>query len=446
MSLNVNRNVTDAFYRYKMPKLLAKVEGKGNGIKTVIVNMSDVAKAIGCPPTYPCKFFGCELGAQTQFNFKDDRYIVNGSHEAGKLQTLLDVYIKKFVLCNKCENPETTLLPNERKQTISQTCKACGHQAMLDMRHRLTTFILKNPPDVKPSTQGQSMTKRKDRGTKKDSENANDKTADTNGVDEDDDFDLDVDTSDAAVKQRMEDMSSGVKHLTVSNHVDKSQAEKLDIFYKYCKLKRDEGVLHEGAPHTTFKDISDEAEQLDLKESKAVMALIELLFDQNAVKQATSYRNLLLLFTRDQGGSNPKAQKYLLGALEKLVEMHKTELLPKVPHILKVFYERDVLEEEVILEWGKKASKKYVPKELSQEIQQKAEPFIVWLKTAEEESEEEESDKEDDVEIGFTTDARASTLKEQESAAAPPKGPAIAQVANAPEPEEDDSDIDIDDI
>ena len=153
-TLNVNRNVTDSFYRYKMPKLLAKVEGKGNGIKTVIVNMVDVAKALGRPPTCeykqkffffklkylylnfiikvyqinillvdfyyisliliadPCKFFGCELGAQTQFDFKNDRYIVNGSHDSTKLQGLLDIFIKKFVLCPECENPETDLLPN----------------------------------------------------------------------------------------------------------------------------------------------------------------------------------------------------------------------------------------------------------------------------------------------------------------------------------------------
>lgn len=34
----------------------------------------------------PTKFFGCELGAQTQFDFKHDRFIVNGAHDAGKLQ------------------------------------------------------------------------------------------------------------------------------------------------------------------------------------------------------------------------------------------------------------------------------------------------------------------------------------------------------------------------
>lgn len=53
----MNRNLTDQFYRYKMPKLMAKVEGKGNGIKTVIVNMVEIAKALNRPPM--CKSTVC---------------------------------------------------------------------------------------------------------------------------------------------------------------------------------------------------------------------------------------------------------------------------------------------------------------------------------------------------------------------------------------------------
>ena len=87
MSVNVNGSVSDQFYRYKMARLIAKVEGKGNGIKTVIVNTVDVAKVINRPPTYPNKYFDRELGAQTQFDVENDCYVVNRSHEANKLQT-----------------------------------------------------------------------------------------------------------------------------------------------------------------------------------------------------------------------------------------------------------------------------------------------------------------------------------------------------------------------
>jgi translation initiation factor 5 len=61
-----------------MPLLTTKIERKGNDIKTVVTNMADIARALSRPPTYPIKYFGCELGAQTTSDEKNESYIIDG--------------------------------------------------------------------------------------------------------------------------------------------------------------------------------------------------------------------------------------------------------------------------------------------------------------------------------------------------------------------------------
>ena len=94
--------VDDPEYRYKMPAVYGKVEGSGNGIKTAIPNISDVAMSLRRPPGEVNKFFGCELGAQTTYSEETDRAIVNGSHTDDTLQKLIHRYIEGFVLCPNC--------------------------------------------------------------------------------------------------------------------------------------------------------------------------------------------------------------------------------------------------------------------------------------------------------------------------------------------------------
>ncbi|KRT80751.1 hypothetical protein AMK59_5118 [Oryctes borbonicus] len=440
-TLNVNRSVSDVFYRYKMPRLMAKVEGKGNGIKTVIVNMAEVAKALGRPPTYPTKYFGCELGAQTQFDFKNERFIVNGSHDAVKLQDLLDGFIRKFVLCPECENPETDLLVSSKRGTISQGCKACGYHGQLESNHKLITFILKNPPNLNPAVQGSSLTEGKrskrskrtngetngdGKDTSADAADGGDSFAEVPTEENDDSTKWTADVSDEAVRARMQDLTDGAKNMTISDDLEKPEKERMNILYEMVKGKKNAGMLDNVQ---TQKDILVEAERLEIK-TKTPLILAELLFDQNILSQIKKHRVLLLRFTLN----DKKAQKYFMGGLEQVIALHQDALMAKVPSIFKVLYDLDILTESTFMEWADKVSKKYVPKEISQEIHNKAAPFIKWLQEAESESEEESS--EDDVEIEYTD--RMQTTRQ---AVATPVSPA-AQAKRQDNEEEDDFDID----
>eukprot|EP00270_Netrium_digitus_P011544 TRINITY_DN367_c0_g1_i2.p1 TRINITY_DN367_c0_g1~~TRINITY_DN367_c0_g1_i2.p1 ORF type:complete len:489 (+),score=136.51 TRINITY_DN367_c0_g1_i2:401-1867(+) len=149
-------NKDDGFYRYKMPKLITKIEGRGNGIKTNVVNMVEVAKALARPPSYTTKFFGCVLGAQSKFDEKTGTSTVNGAHDTAKLVQHLETFIKKYVQCYGCGNPETEILIT-KQQTINLKCAACGFVSDVDMRDKLTTFILNNPPEVKKAKGSKNM-------------------------------------------------------------------------------------------------------------------------------------------------------------------------------------------------------------------------------------------------------------------------------------------------
>lgn len=95
------------------------------------------------------KYFGCELGAQTKFDKKAGTSIVNGAHDPKKLAELLEAFIKKYVQCYSCGNPETVV--KIKKENIFLKCKACGFISEVDPRLRLNSFIIKNPPENKLS-------------------------------------------------------------------------------------------------------------------------------------------------------------------------------------------------------------------------------------------------------------------------------------------------------
>ena len=89
--------------------------------------------------------------------------------------------------------------------------------------------------------------------------------------------------------------------------------------------------------------------------------------------------------------TSERHEKAFLGGTERFVGKDRPKLIPQVPKILLAFYQADLITEDVLKNWGSKASKKYVDLATSKKVRKAAEPFLEWLNTAEsDESEEEE--------------------------------------------------------
>ena len=379
-----------------MPLLTTKIEGKGNGIKTVIPNMSDVARALSRPPTYTTKFFGCELGAQTTFDEKNDRYIVNGAHDANRLRELLDVFIDKFVLCKSCKNPETELviLKSGRTEEIIRDCKACGERTGVDMRHKLTTFIVKNPPvKIKkgknkntggdaaggvggggnPDPAGEHADSPHEDGnesddylTKKIKAEAADLNTETALAKED----WSADTSPEAVKQRVKALEGSMAAATLGGGDDDGSDD--DANSPYAVLGR--WIEENPDEDTKARSLAIYKKAQDLgieKKHKTVTVLVQALFTANIVAEVESYGALLTKVVTSE-----KHQKSLLGGVERFIGFTHPDLIATVPKILMAFYQVDLLDEEVVTQWGTHVSKKYVDKDTSKKVRKASEPFL----------------------------------------------------------------------
>ncbi|KAJ1764589.1 eukaryotic translation initiation factor 5 [Coemansia sp. RSA 2523] len=370
-NINIRRDVKDQYYRYKMPRLHAKVEGKGNGIKTVLPNIVDVAKALSRPPLYPTKYFGFELGAQARAEEKNDRYIVNGAHEAERLQQLLDGFIERFVLCGNCKSPETDLKIT-KEQTIMRECMACGQPSNVDMGHKMSAYIFKNPPP------------KEKKGGKHAAAQANN-SAHASGDEE-----LDQLVRDAAALEVSDDDDWGYDEDVVGDmkpagafaaHDDDDEEEtEQDPFELLANFIEANADASDDAVHA-------KAVELGLgKNHRALVVVIQCLFtgSKSLLKDIARHKPLLTKF-----GRSDKHQRAVIGGFERLIEADMDGLLSKTSMVLVNLFQNDIVDEEQVREWGRRPSKKYVDKDAAKRIHKAAQQFMEWLDTAESESESE---------------------------------------------------------
>ncbi|CAF2179268.1 probable eukaryotic translation initiation factor 5-2 [Brassica napus] len=408
-----NRN--DAFYRYKMPKMVTKIEGKGNGIKTNIVNNVEIAKALGRPASYTTKYFGCELGAQSKFDEKTGTSLVNGAHSTSKLAGLLEVFIKKYVQCYGCGNPETEIVIT-KAQMVNLKCAACGFISEVDMRDKLTTFILKNPPEAKKGGKDKKAMRRAEKERLKEGEAADEaqkklkKKAHSNGNegsskasknhtsdedispkrddesadevdddDEDDGIQWQTDTSREAAEKRMkEQLSAATAELvmvSLKEEEEKKSPKKLVQVMKECLKKG-----------STISELKAFISSLPDPPQDVMDALLNALFDgvsKGFTEEVTKNKKYLAAATQEDG-----SQMHLLNSIGSFFgKKGNDEVGKEVALVLKELYDEDIVEEEFVLEWYQKGLN---GADKSSPVWKNVKPFVVWLQSAESETEGED--------------------------------------------------------
>lgn len=441
--LNIGaENAGDAFHRYRMPALVTRIEGRGNGIKTNVVNNVDIAKALERPPEYVLKFYGCELGAQTKFDKASGTSIVNGSHDSAKLAELLEGFIKKYVQCYSCGNPETKVVIT-RSQCIHLRCAACGFVSEVDMRDKLTTFILNHPPEAKEGEEGDRSMRRAERerikagealdeeekrskkegaGKKKTKKSSADgqkkkKVSTDDGAekgddecpesserkddgDEDDDVEWQTDTSAEAAQQRIqEQLTAATASLVMVSAAESPESEPVPDSPKLngVSLNREatdveksehDVLVEELRDYLQTHNLAEFAEYVSKKDLNAELyiALVEALVCNVSRGYAKEIMRKKAVLSGIVDGTT--AQRSLLQGVEHFFALKAGAAAKEVALVLKALYDEEVLDdEEVIFEWEKLPNCPGVDAKQAATVRKLSAPFIDWLKEAEEDDE-----------------------------------------------------------
>lgn len=305
--VNINREIVDDFYRYKMPLLMIKVEGRGNGIKTVIPNIDIIGKSLARSPEWIIRYFAIELGVQHQTKVQENTYLVKGRFEANTLQTILDKFIKRFVLCPDCGNPETDIRVTS-KSKIEQKCKACGYIKYIQQVHKLTKYIVK--------MEGGKKNKKTNIVEEKSLK-----------IEEYGDWD-DEDFTPEAIMRRQKELGTA------------SCLVQLDSPYSKEKLYQ---VIEEGFINNTLstKTINKEMVKEGSKRRHFITSLIRIMsnsFDYSIRKYSDIFK--------DSGLDQEHIMKYILSDLEKTV-IEKGQFM----EVLQALYDTEIIGKDTMITW-----------------------------------------------------------------------------------------------
>jgi len=104
--------------RFQVPKAVCEVSGS----KTIFKNFGEILSVIRREPQHFAKYLFKELA--TPGNIQNQTLIFQGRIQLAMLNKKIEDYVKDFVYCKECGEPDTKLVKEDR--IIFMVCEACG--------------------------------------------------------------------------------------------------------------------------------------------------------------------------------------------------------------------------------------------------------------------------------------------------------------------------------
>jgi translation initiation factor 2 beta subunit (eIF-2beta)/eIF-5 len=137
----------DPSYRYTMPALVVKHEGSSKMKKTVVVNLAEVSQAVGRPADYLLTYLSQSLNAASKIEKDGGKMYIAGHHDTEVMQERTFVFVKEFVMCRECRNPETSCVVTgtKRNKELYLACKGGCELSHLDS-DRFVKYMVQHLP------------------------------------------------------------------------------------------------------------------------------------------------------------------------------------------------------------------------------------------------------------------------------------------------------------
>lgn len=150
--INIGGDAMDPSYRYTMSPICVQHQPP---MRTVIVNLRQIAKDLQVDIRYLASMFKYALGCQTILDSKSGALTLNGLWERKQLSDALNHFINNVILCAQCQLPETSIVLSHKKLRVR--CKACSASRYLvagagkyeeHLYKCITRLLNTNPPRV----------------------------------------------------------------------------------------------------------------------------------------------------------------------------------------------------------------------------------------------------------------------------------------------------------